>query len=100
MADEEEFEFSFDDDEEEEEEATVTSKTSKKKKKKSSPKKPINDDRTSKDDQKATKMPLSEGVKRRLMQDMREIKKLKSEVESSIGSDSLAYSTHVELSLE
>lgn len=76
MSDEEEFEFEFDDDDEEEEEEKPK-KTSKKSSKKSSknkkgPSKP-----------KAKKVPLPDGVKRRLLKNMKDISRLKEELESA-----------------
>lgn len=79
--DEDEFEFEFDDDDEEEEEETPkkTKKSSKKVKK--TPKKET-DKKKDAGSKKATRMPISDGIKRRLIKDMKEISRLKEDLES------------------
>lgn len=79
--DDDEFEFEFDDDDEDEEEE-VEERTPKKTKKGSSKKKTPKSSAT-KNSKKATRMPLSDGIKRRLLKNMKEIAKLKEELESS-----------------
>jgi molecular chaperone GrpE len=103
MSDEEEFEFEFEDDEEEEEKEKPR-KSSTKKKKKTSTKKgstqkkssTLKKKTTSKKKKKvesesiestvpakrARKMPLSDGVKKRLLKNMKEISKLKDDLEN------------------
>ncbi len=68
MSPEEEFEFEFDDDEEKEEEKPKGKKGTSKK--------------TSSSKKTARRMPLSEGVKKRLLKNMKDITKLKDELES------------------